>query len=219
METAYFRTFFINSRKVDQLLAEVTERARENLLSPDLEEKLTQAIDEEEKRMARYAELDNKLRGRRPQGKVKPEEEYVQRAREWAREMGLGEAANGFDAEATQAHDVAHPILHEMLGMNSRRIQQFFGTNDLLAEEAAVNALEWMSRGAMPSAALANGLRLARSMSRNTPQARQYRTPQFRSKLAQVVQKMYDNPDFHDYLKIVRKHNRVSRTVSTSVVV
>jgi len=163
----------------------------------------------------RFAELE-KFHPRTPTSKKIDLNTYRKRAEQFAKELGLPPSANSFSELQTRMHDIAHPVVHDMLGLSSKDIQKFFGTNDLIAEEALVNALEQMSRGAYPREAATNGVMLARSLSRGTETASVYRNNEFSSKVEFLVHKMFQNPDLYRYLKVVRKANRISRTVTVA---
>jgi hypothetical protein len=162
--------------------------------------------------------------GRNPQpGKVKDLNHYEKESEKWAKSLGLEDAANGFSQEATKAHDVAHPITHEMLNMSSEQINEFLGgfknkdgSINLAAEEAIVNIVEHLSRGDSFEASLINGKRLVRVLSRrSTKKKRDYlRSPEFDKKLEELAAKIYKNDNFHDYMKVVRYHNQISGTVT-----
>ncbi|WP_016949787.1 DUF935 domain-containing protein [Anabaena sp. PCC 7108] len=162
--------------------------------------------------------------GRNPQpGKVKDSNYYEKESEEWAKSLGLGDSANGFTAEATKAHDVAHPVVHEMLGMNSKQINKLLGgfknddgSNSLVAEEAIVNIAEHLSRGDSFEASLINGRRIARVLSRGASDnmMKYFRSADFDNELEDLAIKIWKNDNFHDYMKVVRVHNQKSRTVT-----
>jgi len=162
-----------------------------------------------------FAELE-KIHPRTPTSKKIDSNTYRKRAQEFVKELGLPPSANSFSDLQTRMHDIAHPVMYDMLGLSSKDIQKFFGTSDLIAEEALVNALEQMSRGEYPRAAAANGVRLARVLSRGTETASAYRNSEFSARVEFLVNKMFQNPDLYRYLKVVRKANRISRTVTTA---
>jgi hypothetical protein len=192
--------------------------------------KKAEKLEQEEDHHAETAgALEDKWVGRKPKaGVVKPLAEYQKKAEDWARSMGLGDSANGFTAEATKAHDVAHPITHEMLGMDSKQIHSALGSikqkdgkPSLLGEEAIVNVVEHLSRGDSLEASIVNGLRVARVLSRNTQyetdEGRQHvRSKEFNSVLADLATKLYKNDNYNEYMKHVRHANRVSGTVRAS---
>ena len=179
---------------------------------------------EEEDRLAnKIGKLEDEWLGRKPkQGVVKSKEYYEKEAEKWSKELGLDEEANGFSKEATKAHDVAHPVVREMLGMDSEQIRKSLGglknpsgKPNLLVEEAIVNIAEHLSRGDDFDSSLLNGVRLAKALSRNMGPKNQarVRTKEFRDALEDLAIKLYKNDNFNEYMKIIRDSNRVSGTV------
>jgi hypothetical protein len=189
-------------------------------------ESLAKKLDKE------HADLDaaeDKWIGRKPTfGKVPKESEWKKRAQSWAKEMGFdGGGANGFSSEATKAHDIAHPITHEMIGMKSKDIVKHFGgvktldgKTSLIPEEAIVNVVEHLSRGDSLEYSINNGIRLARVLSRGiteTDKGRQViRSDDFGDKLTELAYKIYHNDNYSEYMKHARKANRVAGTTLAS---
>ena len=178
-----------------------------------------------------YAEqansLEDKLVGRKPKkGVVRSEDYYRQAAEDWAKSMGFSGGANGYTEEATKAHDIAHPVTHEMLKTNSQKIHQDLGgikddtgANSLVAEEAIVNIVEHLSRGDSLEASVRNGVRLARVLSRtgHSKEATDFfRSPKFRDLLDDMAEKIYRNDNYNEYMELVARNNRKSGTVNQS---
>ena len=171
--------------------------------------------------------LEDKWVGRKPKsGIVKPKAEYEKKAEAWAKSMGFSGGANGYSVEATKAHDIAHPVTHEMLGMDSKAIHKSLGsvlTSDgkpsLAAEEAIVNVVEHLSRGDSFEASITNGMRLARVIARAgaDKEGTEYlRSNEFKSKLEDLTRKIFTNDNYNEYMKLVREANRIAGTVRSS---
>lgn len=184
---------------------------------------------EEDEIADQIAKIEDEWVGRSPKkGAVKNDSHYKKKASQWAESMGLGDSANGFTSDATKAHDIGHPVTHEMTGMSSQElhrslggIKQKDGKMSLLGEEAIVNVVEHLSRGDTLEAAIVNGLRVARVLSRNTEYEtdegrKTVRSKEFKDKLIELAEKVYKNDNFNDYMKLVRVANRVSKTVTAA---
>ena len=193
------------------------------------EEVLKAFWDQEDETAEKLGKTEDEWMGRKPKkGAVKSANHYKKKADEWAKSQGLGDFANGFTSEATKAHDLGHPITHEMIGMDSNSInkalgglKQKDGKPSLVAEEAIVNVVEHLSRGDSLEASILNGVRLARVLSRNTEyetdEAREYvRSKEFKDKIVELSDKLYRNDNFTEYMKLVRQANRVSKTVTAA---
>jgi Inorganic Pyrophosphatase len=181
----------------------------------------------EEKTAAELAKIEDAYLGRKPT-KIKSLEAYKARANKWAEErFGKVDAgANGFSLEQTLAHDVAHPIVHEMLKSSTDGINKRFGStlqNDgrpsLVLEEAIVNVAEHLSRGDSIEASILNGLRLAKVLSRNKEVQSdavraQVRDRAFTHELAKMGHELYRHKNFSLYMKYIRETNRISGTVT-----
>ncbi len=173
--------------------------------------------------------MENTYLDRKPTGKHGDYAHYEQKSADWAKAKfgDFSEGANGFSLAQTKAHDIAHPVTHDLIGMGSDEIHSHFGKmkdasgNDALyAEEAIVNVMEQLSRGVSIEAATLNGVRLARVMTRNgvaSEDARKYvRTPEFAQNLSQLANKAYRHNDFAPLIGHIRKSNRISGTVSAA---
>lgn len=167
-------------------------------------------IYEREDRDARLADtLEDAWLGRRntPMGQEGEYSYWESQSAQWRRKQGFeeGAAANGFTAEQTAAHDVAHPITQRMLGMNSCEIHAFLGgardsngRPSLLGEEAIVNVVEHLSRGDSIEASLVNGLRLARVLSRSGSEEERavVRSLGFREALGELADRVYRSGNY-----------------------
>ncbi|HEY9643601.1 MAG TPA: hypothetical protein V6C57_24140, partial [Coleofasciculaceae cyanobacterium] len=185
---------------------------------------------EEDEIADRLAPIQDQWVGRKPKAGVVPsEEEYRRKAAAWAKSQGFEEGGvNGFTAEQTKAHDIAHPVTHDMVGLGSKGIHESFGgvkqkngSPSLIAEEAIVNMVEHFSRGDSLQNSITNGIRLARVLSRNTDtetdEGRKYfRSPEFKNKLVEAANRIYTNDNFSEYMRLVRKYNQISGTVRTA---
>lgn len=179
--------------------------------------------------------IENRHLGRKPTGKVGDYASYEKKSAAWAKaKFGeFTEGANGFTLEQTKAHDIAHPITHELTGLDSDAIHKKFGSlkdalgNDALyGEEAIVNVMEQLSRGSSIEASILNGVRLARNMTRPDPntgvmlaskEAGAYiRSPKFVQDLAETAHKAYRHNDFAPLIGHLRKSNRISGTVTAA---
>jgi hypothetical protein len=173
--------------------------------------------------------LEDNVLGRKPPkvDRVKLEADVKSEAVAWAKQMGFdGDGVNGFSADATKAHDVAHPATHRLAGLSSKQIHESFGslkTKDgkpsLLAEEALVNAVEHLSRGDSKEASIQNALRLAKVLSRDGTEEEQayVRSPEFARGVIDVVNnRIYKNDQYSNLMPIVRDSNIISGTVRTS---
>jgi hypothetical protein len=177
--------------------------------------------------------LENDILGRKP-GKVESFDTYNERASKWS-EATFGkttQGANGFSLGQTLAHDVAHPITHELVGMETKAINKHFGglldkskKPTMIPEEAIVNVMEHLSRGDTIEASILNGIRLARTLSRsgNTGRSkaagaiREYvRSPEFVKKLSDLAHKAYKADNFAPLMGHVRKSNKISKTVTVA---
>lgn len=172
---------------------------------------------------------EDKQLGRSPskQNRAALEKTLKAEAQNWAKSMGFtGEGVNGFSADATKAHDIAHPAAHRLLGLDSQQINQTFGglkdpdgKPSLIAEEALVNAVEHLSRGDTLEASIQNGLRLAKVQSRNgTDEERAYvRSEEFARGVIDLIEnRVYKNNEYSNLMPIVRDYNVISGTVTTS---
>lgn len=190
---------------------------------------LKKAWKDEDETAAKLGKVEDLAVGRQPKkGVVKSVSYYKKKANEWAKSQGLGDSANGFTSAATKAHDLGHPITHEMIGMDSAAINKALGgltqkdgKASLVAEEAIVNVVEHLSRGDSLEASILNGVRLARVLSRNTQyetdEAREYvRSKEFKDKVVELADQIYRNDNFTEYMKLVRQANRVSKTVTAA---
>jgi hypothetical protein len=189
----------------------------------------TKILAEEDKHHARIDKLENAYLGRKPTGKHGDYAHYEQKSADWAKAKfgDFDEGANGFSLAQTKAHDIAHPVTHDLIGMDSDKIHSHFGkmkdgngNNALYAEEAIVNVMEQMSRGVSIEAATLNGVRLARVMTRSgvgSEEATAYvRSPDFAQKLTQAANHAYRQDDFAPLIAHVRKSNRLSGTVTAA---
>jgi hypothetical protein len=182
---------------------------------------------QEEKTAAELAKIEDAYLGRKPT-KIKSLATYEAKAKKWAEEQfgKVEEGANGFSLQQTLAHDVAHPIVHEMLKSSTDRINKRFGStlqNDgrpsLVLEEAIVNVAEHLSRGDSIEASILNGLRLAKVLSRNKEVQSdavraQVRDRAFTHELAKMSHELYRHKNFSLYMKYIRETNRISGTVT-----
>jgi hypothetical protein len=172
---------------------------------------------------------EDKALGRTPskQNRKQLEDEVKAEAKAWAKSMGFTEGGvNGFSADATKAHDIAHPATHRLAGLDSPAINKAFGNlkdadgkPSLLAEEALVNIVEHLSRGDTSEASIQNGLRLAKVLSRNsTEKERRYvRSPEFARGIIDLVDnRIRKNNEYSNLMPIVRDHNTIAGTVTTS---
>ncbi|NJM56234.1 MAG: hypothetical protein HC857_00530 [Synechococcales cyanobacterium RU_4_20] len=187
------------------------------------------AIAREDAAAKELATAEDQLLGRKPT-KIGSLASYKTKAKKWARDTfgdDTGTGANGFTLEQTQAHDVAHPITHEMLGsdgpgINTRlgALRQKDGKPSLLGEEAIVNVVEHLSRGDSIEASILNGIRLARVLSRNQFEAEEARTyvrsREFKNELAKMAHELYQHDNFSLYMDHVRVTNRISQTVTVN---
>jgi hypothetical protein len=182
---------------------------------------------QEEKTATELAKIEDAYLGRKPT-KIKSLEAYKAKANKWAEEQfgKVDAGANGFSLEQTLAHDVAHPIVHEMLKSSTDGINKRFGStlqNDgrpsLVLEEAIVNVAEHLSRGDSIEASILNGLRLAKVLSRNKEVQSdavraQVRDRAFTHELAKMGHELYRHKNFSLYMKHIRETNRISGTVT-----
>jgi Inorganic Pyrophosphatase len=171
--------------------------------------------------------IEDAYLGRKPT-KIKSLAAYESKAKKWAEEQfgKVEEGANGFSLKQTLAHDVAHPIVHEMLKSSTDGINKRFGStlqNDgrpsLVLEEAIVNVAEHLSRGDSIEASILNGLRLAKVLSRNKEVQSdavraQVRDRAFTHELAKMGHELYRHKNFSLYMKYIRETNRISGTVT-----
>jgi hypothetical protein len=180
----------------------------------------------EDEQHVKIDELENTYLGRKPTGKHGDYNDYAAKAEKWANDKfgDFAQGANGFSLAQTKAHDIAHPVTHDLLGMNSDQIHARLGkmtdangANALYGEEAIVNVMEQMSRGVSIEAAVLNGVRLARVMTRGgigSAEATKYvRSPEFAKELGSLASKAYRNNDFAPLIAHVRQSNRISGTV------
>ncbi len=176
-------------------------------------------------RLAKVEKAEDKLLGRKP-GNVGDYKSYQQKSEKWAtKTFGTVDAgANGFTLAQTKAHDVAHPVTHELLNSDSAGIhkrlgslKQADGKPSLLGEEAIVNVVEHLSRGDTIEGSVLNGLRLARVLSRTgTDKEKAYvRSRKFKNELIKMGHELYRNNNFSPLIKHVRQSNRESGTVLT----
>jgi hypothetical protein len=173
---------------------------------------------------------EDKALGRTPskQSRKKLEGDVKAEAEAWAKSMGFNEGGgvNGFSANATKAHDVAHPATHRLTGLDSGQINKVFGglkdpdgKPSLLAEESLVNIVEHLSRGDTKEASIQNGLRLAKVLSRNGTQEEQdyVRTSEFARGIIDLVDnRIYKNNEYSNLMPIVRDYNTIAGTVTVS---
>jgi hypothetical protein len=197
------------------------------MYGPDMGEAMAK---EEDQRAAKVAETENAWLGRKPTPGVVPSaDEYKKIAEAWAISQGFSDGGvNGFTAEATKAHDIAHPITHDLVGMDSAQINKTLGSlkgvsgkPSLVAEEAVVNIVEHLSRGDSLHGSIVNGVRLARVQSRDpefeTNETRAYvRSKEFKDKLSELADTIFKNDNFAEYMDRVRPFNRISGTVQTA---
>ena len=176
---------------------------------------------------AKLAKVEDAWVGRKPTpGSVPSADEYKKKAEDWAKSQGFTDGGvNGFTAEATKAHDIAHPVTHDLIGMDSAKINKTLGSlkgvsgkPSLVAEEAVVNIVEHLSRGDSLHGSILNGVRLARVQSRDpkfeTDETRTYvRSKEFKDKLSDLADTIFKNDNFSEYMKIVRESNQISGTV------
>lgn len=159
--------------------------------------------------------------------KAKAESELKAEASRWAKSQGFAPGGtNGFSAEATEAHDIAHPATHRLIGLNSDQIRKEFGNlvtktgkPSLIAEEALVNAIEHLAAGDSLEASIQNGLRLARVQSRSGTDAEKayVRTSKFANKIIDLIaNKAFLDNDFTPIAQVVRDYGYISRTVTAS---
>lgn len=179
----------------------------------------------ESKRLESVETLEDSLLGRNP-GNTGDYSSYQKKAEKWATKTfgDVSAGANGFTLAQTKAHDVAHPITHELLNTDSAgihqrlgKLKQADGKPSLLAEEAVVNVVEHLSRGDTIEGSILNGLRLARVLSRTgTDEERAYvRSRQFKKELVKMGHELYRHNNFSPLIKHVRTSNRESGTVLT----
>lgn len=216
---------------------DVAEIAREIMIAtimyPGKKKKMMDQIKEPLKRHKAATKklwaTEDKQLGRTPskQNRTALEKTLKDEAQKWAKSMGFsGEGVNGFSADATKAHDIAHPAAHRLLGLNSQQINQTFGglkdpdgKPSLIAEEALVNAVEHLSRGDTLEASIQNGLRLAKVQSRDgTDEERAYvRSEEFARGVIDLIEnRVYKNNEYSNLMPIVRDYNVISGTVTTS---
>jgi phage-related protein (TIGR01555 family) len=180
----------------------------------------------EDELAAQLAPIEDAYLGRKPT-KIKTLKTYQAKAKKWAEEQfgDVTAGANGFSLEATLAHDVAHPIVHEMLKTNTAGINKRFGSApqtdgkpSLVLEEAIVNVAEHLSRGDSIEASILNGIRLAKVLSRGAIQSdavrAQVRDRKFKQELVKMSHELYRNNNFSLYMKYIRETNRISGTVT-----
>lgn len=175
----------------------------------------------EDEIVAEYRDLEDKWIGRKPNPKTMPSEDAImQRTKDWVKSMGFsGEGVNGFTSEQTWAHDVAHPVTHDLIGMDSKGLKDYFGsTVGIFGEEAIVNVVEHLSRGDAFESSVMNGLRIAKALARSTNESdglrAEVRTRDFKDKLIALATKAYTHNNYSLYMDTVRKYNRISTTVT-----
>jgi hypothetical protein len=193
---------------------------------PGLEDYIKSSEAREDKIFEQLDKKEDEFLGRKP-GKVGDFKAYEAKSEKWS-EAKFGKfnaGANGFTLEQTKAHDVAHPVAHELTGMDSDKIHAYFGkmsdvngNKTLHAEEAVVNAIEQLSRGASLEQAILNGARLARVTTRadanpNKEHMTYVRSPEFMEKLSETVHRAYRSDNYAPLMAHVRKSNRISGTV------
>jgi hypothetical protein len=172
--------------------------------------------------------LENKVLNRTPTGSHGDYGYYEKKSAAWAKEKfgDFAAGANGYTLAQTKAHDIAHPVTHDLIGLNSDTIHKKLGAlkddqgNDALyGEEAIVNVIEQLSRGSSVEASILNGVRLARVMTRRdgSKEARAFvRSPEFVGKLSELAHQAYRHNDFAPLIAHVRKSNRLSGTVTAA---
>jgi hypothetical protein len=199
-----------------------------NGISPDSvgsASEIAQGFKDEDAIVQKLKATEDRYLGRKPT-QIGDYKSYETKADTWAKETfgNFGDGANGFTLAQTKAHDVAHPITHELLNSNSKEIskqlgnlKQADGKPSLLGEEAIVNVVEHLSRGDSIEASILNGLRLARVLSRSPSEgdkAREYvRSREFKNTLATMAHELYRHRNFSLYMDRVRVSNRISGTV------
>jgi hypothetical protein len=197
----------------------------------DYKDRIKNAPKEGNKVAQRLWALEDEHLGRKPKKSVAAhEKELVQGAKDWAKEQGFtAGGVNGFSADATAAHDIAHPAAHRLIGLDSKSIHKTFGAlktkegkPSLIAEEALVNAVEHLSRGDTLEASIQNGLRLARVQSRSenggSEEERVYtRSPEFARGIIDLIKnRAYKHPEYSRIMPVVQKYNMKSGTVTSS---
>lgn len=204
-----------------------------------LNSQITKLVEKHRKNTDELWSLEDADIGRKPK-KLAPgvmEKQLKSEAESWAKEMGFtGGGVNGFTAEQTKAHDVAHPATHRLIGMKSDAINKAFGgmknpdgSQSLVAEEAIVNIVEHLSRGDTLEASIQNGVRLARTMTRqhdsqgnanptySKKNADYVRSEDFVRGLIDITKNRIQlNDDYSNYMKVVRDSNIISNTVTAS---
>jgi hypothetical protein len=186
---------------------------------------IAQGFADEDAAAQKIKATEDRYLGRKPT-KIEDYKSYEKKAEAWAKETfgDFGDGANGFTLAQTKAHDISHPITHELLNSNSKEIskqlgnlKQADGKPSLLGEEAIVNVVEHLSRGDSIEASILNGLRLARVLSRSSSEgdkAREYvRSREFKNTLATMAHELYRHRNFSLYMDHVRVSNRISGTV------
>jgi hypothetical protein len=197
----------------------------------DYKDRIKNAPKEGNKVAQKIWPLEDDHLGRKPKkSTAQHEKELVTRAKSWAKEQGFTEGGvNGFSADATAAHDIAHPATHRLLELDSKSIHKTFGAlktkegkPSLIAEEALVNAIEHLSRGDTLEASIQNGLRLARVQSRpengGSEEERVYtRSPEFARGIIDLIKnRAYKHPEYSRIMPVVQKYNMKSGTVTNS---
>jgi hypothetical protein len=175
----------------------------------------------------KVSEAEDEIYGRK--NTKKPElREYEKRAEDWAKSQGFdlnsNDEVNGFSAAQAKKHDIAHPIAHELTGLDSKGINEAFGgikdangRRSLLGEEAIVNVVEQLSRGDSFEGAIMGGIRTARALSPEGTPGRDYvRSPEFLSKLYELGDKVMRADNHGPLMELVRKTNIDSGTVTQS---
>lgn len=186
---------------------------------------ISNAFGEEDALAQKIKATEDRYLGRKPT-QIEDYKSYEKKAEAWAKETfgDFADGANGFTLAQTKAHDIAHPVTHELLNSNSKSIskrlgnlKQKNGKPSLLAEEAIVNVVEHLGRGDSIEASILNGLRLARVLSREPSEgkaARKYvRSREFKNDLAAMAHELYRNDNFSLYMDHIRVSNRISGTV------
>lgn len=174
---------------------------------------------------AKVASFEDKVYDRKPR-KTATESEYTKKAEAWAKSQGFKNdenGVNGFTAKQAAKHDIAHPATHDLVGLDSKALNNYFGglktksgKPSLLGEEAIVNAVEHLSRGDSVEASVMSGVRVARMLSRDsTEQERKYvRSPRFVEDLSELTERAVRNNDYGSISKVVRESNWESGTVT-----
>lgn len=172
----------------------------------------------------KVAVIEDDLYARKPK-KIATEGEYVKKAQDWAKSQGFvndGSDINGFTAKQAAKHDIAHPATHDLVGLDSKGLNNYFGglrtasgSRSLVGEEGIVNAVEHLSRGDTPESSLMSGVRVSRMLSRNgTPdEIKFFRCSGFVKSLNELVEKAIKMDDYGSISKVVRESNWLAGTV------